>query len=159
MAPWTGTNSPSATTNTPPAATFKISGYGFFGDLRLRRIIKLLEVQKKKQQFFDANFMEDTALILKSKIREDGYLQPQIVITVKREDGKRVRYRWNETEPLPRPLLATDVRFKIKKGILFHYEKLDFNGLTILPEKKARSYFIETGGLMPLKQNRVYSPE
>src|SRR5690348_12575940 len=43
-------------TNEPPAAKFKISGYGFLGDLRLKRIIKLLEVPKKKPEFFDANF-------------------------------------------------------------------------------------------------------
>jgi len=158
-APWTTTNVPPATNKPPPAAKFKISGNGFFGDLRLKRIIKLLEVQKKKEPFFDANFMEDSALILKSKIREDGYLQPQIVITAKMEDGKNVRYWWNETEPLPRPLRAIEVRFKIRRGVLFHYDKLEFNGLKALPEKKARSYFIETGGLVPLKRNRVYSPE
>src|ERR1051325_9521515 len=45
-------------TNPPSAAKFKISGYGIFGDLRLKRIIKLLEVPKTKPEFFDANFME-----------------------------------------------------------------------------------------------------
>jgi outer membrane protein insertion porin family len=146
-------------TDTPPAAKFKISGYGFFGDLRLKRIIKLLEVPKSKPEFFDANFMEDSALILTSKLRDDGYLRPKIVITVFRDDGKHVRYFWNETEPLPRPLRATEVRFKIRKGVLFHFDKLEFNGLTALTEKKARSYFIETSGLVPLKQNRIYAPE
>jgi outer membrane protein assembly complex protein YaeT len=154
------TNAPWATTNAPPAAKFKISGYGFFGDLRLKRMIKLLEAPKKQEPFFDANFIEDSALILKSKIRENGYLQPQIVITVKKEDGESTRYWWNETEPLPRPLRAVEVRFKIKPGVLYHYDKkLEFQGLTALPEKQARSYFIETSGLVPLKQNRVYSPE
>src|SRR4051794_17943903 len=88
-------------TNPPPAAKFKISGYGFLGDLRLKRIINLLEVQKKKPQFFDANFMEDTALILKSKVRDDVYLNPPIVITVFPDEGKSKRYFWNEPEPLP----------------------------------------------------------
>jgi outer membrane protein insertion porin family len=143
----------------PPAAKFKVSGYGFFGDLRLKRIIKLLEVPKGKPEFFDANFMEDSALILKSKIREDGYLQPQIVIRVVKEDGTQARFIWNETDPLPRPLQAKEVRFRIKKGVLYHYNVLAFNSLTALPGKKARGYFIETGGLVPLKQNRVYSPD
>ena len=150
-----------ADTNPPPVATFKISGYGFLGDLRLKRIIKLLEVPKQKPEFFDANFMEDSALILKSKVREDGYLEPKIVITVfdDNKNKKGVRYFWNETEPLPRPLQAKEVIFKIRPGVLFHYEKLEFNGLAALTEKKARSYFIETSGAVPLKQNRVYSPE
>ena len=147
-------------TNPPPPAKFKISGYGFLGDLRLKRIIKLLEVPKKKPEYFDANFMEDTALILKSKVREDGYLNPTIVITAYLGNEKKgVRYFWNETEPLPRPLHAREVRFKIRKGILFHFEKLEFTGLEAIKEKKALGYFIETSGIMPLKQNRVYSPE
>jgi outer membrane protein assembly complex protein YaeT len=143
----------------PPPAKFKVTGYGVLGDLRLKRIIKLLEVPKGKPQFFDANFMEDSALILKSKIREDGYLQPKIFIRIVKDDGSRARFIWSETEPLPRPLRATMVRFRVEKGVLYHYDKLEFDGLTALPEKKARGYFIETGGLIPLKQNRVYSPE
>ena len=160
MAALFGRKAMAAETNAPPEASFKISGYGFLGDLRLKRIIKLLEVPKKKPETFDANFMEDTALILKSKVREDGYLNPTIVITAFRENEKKgTRYFWNETEPLPRPLQASEVRFKIRKGVLFHFEKIEFTGLTALKEKKALSYFIETSGLLPLKQNRVYSPE
>lgn len=147
-----------ANTN-PPPATFKVTGYGLFGDLRLKRIIKLLEVPKDRPPVFDANFMEDSALILKSKLRQDGYLQPHVIIRIVKEDGSRARFDWNETEPLPRPLKAVRVRFVIKKGVLYHYEQLEFNGLTAIPEKKAKSYFIETSGLVPLKQNRVYSPE
>src|ERR1044071_1578021 len=87
-----GLSTRAADTNSPPAAKFKISGYGIFGDLRLKRIIKLLEVPKTKPQFFDANFMEDTALILKSKLRADGFLAPRIVIIAFTEDGKRLRF-------------------------------------------------------------------
>ena len=72
---------------------------------------------------------------------------------------KGVRYFWSETEPLPRPLQAKEVRFKIRKGVLYHFEKIEFNGLTALKEKKALGYFVETSGIVPLKQNRVYSPE
>src|SRR6185437_8800827 len=70
-----------------PSATFKITGYGIFGDLRLKRMIKLLEVPKEKPAYFDANFIEDSALILKSKIREDGFLNPQIIVRVVKGDG------------------------------------------------------------------------
>jgi outer membrane protein insertion porin family len=142
----------------PPPAKFKVLGYGVFGDLRLKRIIRLLEVQKTKPQFFDADFMEDSALILESKIRDDGYLDPKIIIHIVKEDGGRARFLWNQNEPLPRPLRAREVRFRIKKGVLYHYDKLEFRGLTALTEKKARTYFIETGGVVPLKRNRVYSP-
>ncbi len=142
-----------------PRASFKITGYGVFGDLRLKQIIKLLEVPKEKPAYFDANFIEDSALILKSKIRQDGFLNPEIIVRVVKDDGSKARYVWNETEPLPRPLRASEVRFRIRKGLLYHYEQLQFDGLTALTEKRARAFFIETSGLVPLKQNRVYSPE
>ncbi len=144
--------------NPPAKATFKVSGYGFLGDLRLKHVIKLLEQQKKKPNFLGADFMEDSALILKSKLSEDGYLQPKITIRVTREDGTLAKYVWNETEPLPRPLRAQKVEFRISKGVLYHYDHLEFNGLTALTEKKARGYFLETSGLVPLKLNRVFSP-
>jgi len=144
--------------NPPSKATFKVSGYGILGDLRLKHVIKLLEQQKKKPNFLGADFMEDSALILKSKLSEDGYLQPKITIRVTREDGTLAKYVWNETEPLPRPLRARKVEFRISKGVLYHYDHLEFNGLRVLTEKKARGYFLETSGLVPLKLNRVYSP-
>lgn len=145
-------------TNSPPAAKFKVRGYGLFGDLRLRHILRLLEVSKMKPEFFDANFMEDCSLILKSKLLDDGFLEPKITIRIVKEDGTRAQYVWNETEPLPRPLRAKRVEFKIEKGVLFYYSKLEFNGLTALTPKKARRYFVQTGGIVRLKRNRVYSP-
>src|SRR5579864_6191646 len=146
-------------TNAPPRAKFKVRGYGFLGNLRLKRILKLLEIQnKEKPEFFDANFMEDCSLILKSKLLDDGFLEPKITIRILKEDGTGAQYVWNETEPLPRPLRAKQVEFRIRKGVLYHYYKLEFNGLNALTPRKARSFFIETGGIVPLKQNRVYSP-
>lgn len=146
-------------TNSPPVARFKVRGYGLFGDLRLKRILKLLEIQtKKKPEFFDANFMEDCSLILKSKLLDDGFLEPKITIRIVKEDGTREQFVWNETEPLPRPLQARRVEFRIVKGVLYHYDKLEFNGLTALTPRKTRGYFIQTGGIVPLKRNRVYSP-
>src|SRR5689334_24263367 len=47
--------------------------------------------------------------------------------------------------------------FKIEKGVLYHYEKLEFEGLESIKEKEARSYFIETGTLLNLKRYRIYT--
>lgn len=143
----------------PPSAKFKVSGYGLLGDLRLKRVIKLLELQKKAPEFLGANFVEDSALILDSKLRDDGYLRPELVIRVVKEDGSRAQFVWSQSESLPRPLRAREVDFIIHKGLLYYYKTLQFSGLTALTQKKTRSYFVETGGLIPLKKNRFYSPE
>jgi outer membrane protein assembly factor BamA len=146
-------------TNAPPAAKFKVSGYGFFGNLRLKHIINLLEIPNGRPEFFDADFMEDSALILESKLRGDGYLRPQITIRIVKDDNTRVQFVWNQNEPLPRLLRARRVEFRIQKGVLYHYKELQFTGLTAISERRAENYFIETSGLIPLKKNRFFSPE
>jgi len=146
-------------TNSPPRAKFKVSGYGLLGNLRFRHIINLLEIPKGRPEFFNADFMEDSALILESKLRGDGYLRPEITIRVLKDDNTRAEYVWNQNEPLPRPLRARRVEFRIRRGILYHYTELKFTGLTAISEKKAETYFIETSGLIPLKKYRFYSPE
>ena len=145
---------------TPPPAKLKISGYGPVGDFRLKRTIRLLESQKQKPAFFDANFIEDSALILMSKLRDDGHLQPEIAAEITLADGQRLTRVWNEAveEPLPRPLRAREVHFKIKEGVLFHYKTIDFSGLDAISRRHALAYFIETSGLIPLQQNRAYTP-
>ena len=145
----------------PGKAVLKISGYGLLGDLRLKRLVRVMELEKKKPEFFSANFIEDSALILGAKLRDDGFLRPAINAEITLEDGRLLRHGWkdNQEEPLPRPLLAREVHFFIQSGVRYHYVKLRFSGLTALPVKRARAFFVETSGIIPLKQNRIYSPE
>src|SRR5437867_5223570 len=56
-------------------AELKIAGYGILGNRDLRRVLQVLLVSGTKPEFFDANFIEDAALILLSTLRRDGYLQ------------------------------------------------------------------------------------
>jgi outer membrane protein assembly complex protein YaeT len=149
-----------AETNAKPAQ-LKISGYGILGNRQLKRTLATLEAGKTKPEFFDANAIEDAALVLVSKLTDDGYLQPLIRAVLTLEDGSTVSYVWDEKveEPLPRPLRARKVHFKIKKGVLYHYTMIQFEGLSSLRAKAARSYFVESGGLVRFKANRIYSPD
>lgn len=142
-------------------AKFKISGYGFLGELQLKKSIKLLILNNQKPEIFDANFVEDAALVLASTLRRDGYLQPSVTAQLILEDGGQLGFKWEEPleTPLPRPLRIRKVRFKIHKGILYHYQEIKIEGLTTMPVKKARAYFVETGLLLPLKAHRVFTPE
>ncbi len=142
-------------------AQLKISGYGILGDLRLKKMLRILQEGKTKPLLFDANYVEDSALLLVSRLNDEGYLKPVIQARLTLADGRKVSYSWDEPveEPLPRPLEVRKLRFKIKKGVLYHFNDLEISGLTVIPEKKARGYFIETGGLFALKQNRIYSPD
>ncbi|HUC86645.1 MAG TPA: BamA/TamA family outer membrane protein [Candidatus Acidoferrales bacterium] len=147
-----------------PPPKLKIRGYGWFGDLRLNRTIKLMEFPSGKPAFFDAGFVEDCFVILSAKLHDDGFLQPKITVDLTLTNGQRLSYMWTETAEnalpsLPQPLEAREVKFYLKPGVLYHYSQIQFLGLEAMSAKQARSFFIETSGLIPLEQNRIYSPE
>ena len=102
-----------ATDPAQPAAKFKISGFGLIGDRQLKNMIRLVELQTNKPAFFDGNFIEDSSLILASKTRAQGYLKATVSADITRLDGQTMHYVWSETNPLPRPLRARRVEFKI----------------------------------------------
>ena len=124
-------------------------------------MIETLRPRNQKPEFYDANFIEDAAFLLSSKLRRDGYLKPRIIANVRLTSGKSSAFEWrdSEREPLPRPIYARKVQFKIHKGVLYHYASVEFQGLQSMPEKQARSFFVETGALVPLKRGRIYTPE
>ncbi len=145
----------------PKPAKLKISGYGPLGDLQLKRTLRTLELAGKKPEFFAAAFVEDAALIIKSRAVRDGFLQPRITIQMESADGKRLTVTANELleNPLPRSLRLRQVHFQIRKGVLYHYKTIEFEGLESLRVKQVRSYFVETGALLALQGNRIYTPE
>ena len=142
-------------------AKLQVSGHGFLRDRQLRKVLQVLLLSGKKPEFYDANFVEDAALVLVSTVRRDGYLAPSLTAQLTLEDGRQLGYTWDEEmeNPLPRPLRIRKIHFKIRKGVMYHLEELKIEGLTAIPEKKARAFFVETGLLLPLKRYRNYTPE
>ena len=151
----------SASPKKPKPAKIKISGYGLFGNYELKRILRTLELGRAKPEFFGESFVEDAALILTTRIQRDGYLHPQISIRLKLADGKTVKVEADSLmeHPLPSGLKIREARFAIRKGVLYYYQNLTFEGLEPLTEKEARAYFVETGSLLPLKARRIYTPD
>ncbi|HZR16784.1 MAG TPA: BamA/TamA family outer membrane protein [Verrucomicrobiae bacterium] len=145
----------------PKRATLKISGYGFLGDRELKRILSTLELEGKKPEFFSASFVEDAALVLASRVRRDGYLRPSIQISLQLDDGRSLQVEGDSLieTPLPRPLRIVSARFHIHRGVLYYFKSLDFRGLSAVPEKTARSYFMETESLFSSKRGRAYTPD
>ena len=146
----------------PKPALLKVSGYGLLGNRELTRALQLLEEPGKKPEFFDANFIEDAALILMSRLRKDGYLKPEITARLTFSDGRSAQYEWQHEvrdQPLPRPMRVRQVEFRLRRGVLYYFGTLQFSGLTVLPERHAQSYFVEAGPLFPFKRTRIYSPD
>jgi outer membrane protein assembly complex protein YaeT len=142
-------------------AELKISGYGFLGDRELKRLLRVLLSTGKKPEVYSADWVEDAALILASKLGREGYLEPQITAELTLEDGHQLDFEWRQAmnTPLPRPLRIRKAHFRIRKGVLYYYKALQFQGLQTIKEKQARSFFVETGLLFRLKRYRSYTPE
>ena len=128
------------TNDVPKPAVLKVSGYGILGNRELKRILSTLELAGKKPPFFTPDFVEDAAMILTSRVKRDGYLQPSLRIHLVLADGSTLEVKAGELidHPLPRPLLATRAEFKLQQGVLFHYADLRFTGLETVTEKQAR---------------------
>jgi len=156
-----GSSQAAIQTNKPTHAKLKITGYGILGNRELKRILKTVELGNRKPEFYGAVFVEDSALILSSRVKSDGFLNPKVYAYLTLEHGGHLRVEAQELldNPLPRPLRIKRVQFKIEKGTLYHYDKLEFEGLESIKEKDAHSYFIETGTLLDLKRYRIYTPE
>jgi outer membrane protein assembly factor BamA len=142
-------------------AQIKISGYGFWGNRMLKRTLRTMELAPKKAEVVDAGFVEDAAFILRARVRRDGFLSPHITADLEAVDGTTLQVNAEDliANPLPRPLLLRKVHFRIRKGPLYHYENLRFQGLTAIPESKALTYFVETGAFIALKNGRIFTPE
>jgi outer membrane protein assembly complex protein YaeT len=140
-------------------AKLKVSGYGFFGNLELKNLIKTFDEKEKEREFYDANFIEDTALILISRVNRDGYLNPTITVHLALKDGSTKTVRWRETitEPLPRPTLAKVVEFEIDKGVFYFFDEIQFDGLKSISVEDARAFFVERGALVKFKKARSFT--
>ncbi|MEO6035963.1 MAG: BamA/TamA family outer membrane protein [Verrucomicrobiota bacterium] len=149
-----------AETNEAKQATFKVSGYGLLGDFELKRLIKTFDEKGKHREYFDANFIEDSALILISRVKRDGYLKPKVTTLLTLQDGQEQTYEWREiiAEPLPRPTLASRVEFKIEEGVFYFFDEIIFEGLEGEEQENARAFFVGRGALVKFKNSRAFTP-
>lgn len=149
-----------AETNEAKRAALKISGYGVLGNLELKNLVRTFDEKGKRREFYDANFIEDSALILISRVKRDGYLKPTIISHLTLQDGQTQTYEWRETiaEPLPRPTLASRVDFEINEGVFYFFDEIRFEGFETEEEEDARAFFIERGALVKLKKSRTFTP-
>src|SRR5262249_5291043 len=136
-----------AGTNTVQSAKLKVSGFGLLGNRELKKTIRLMSSQKTPPEFYDANFVEDAALIILCTVTREGYLAPRITATLTLAEGQARSFEWDTdlNTVLPRPLSVKKVRFRVRRGVRYYYRSLEIDGVKSLSRTQARSYFLETG--------------
>ena len=140
-------------------ATLKVSGVGLLRDRELRRSLLLL-LGAQRGATFDANAIEDAAVILVSALGEEGYQKPVVKIAATLADGsvRQLMFDASLATALPRPLDARRVEFRVKPGARWHVDTVEITGLTVLPVKTARAFFRSESMLFILAKTNVYSP-
>ena len=144
----------------PRIAKLKVSGCGLLQNRELAQMIRLSRADRAKVEFFDANFIEDAALTIISKAIQDGYLDPRLSVRLDLADGSKQRYQFNKDLDvlLPRSLAAKAARFRVRRGVRFHYQELDISGLSSIPLREAEGFFLPAGFVIRSKRARIYTP-
>lgn len=141
------------------APELAVDGLGWFGDRAAERSLKLL-LGAPTSSALEAGPIEDAALILISQLNDDGYLEPKLTVRVRHVDGQDSEHSLDAemSTPLPRPLGAVSAHLRVEKGPRFVYREITFIGLAAVPEAAARSFFVGESMLIPLSNERAYSP-
>lgn len=142
-----------------PTAKVSVDGIGWLRDRELRLALnRLLGVEQKAT--LDANAIEDAAVILVSALGEEGFQNPRLEMQLTVEDGTERTFTFDPTfaQPLPRPLQAREVKFKLQPGVRSHVDKVNFTGLTAVNPKRARSFFRSDATLLATAKINAYAP-
>lgn len=140
-------------------AELKVSGLNWFGNRaanqRLRELLGSLA-----EPTLDASTIEDGALVLLSAANEDGYLNAKVTVEVTYAGGRNARFPLDARlePPLPRPLAAAAVTLHVERGRRFTLREISFSGLTAIPAKGARAYFVGEDRLLAIASENTYSP-
>jgi len=145
-------------TNEP--ARVKISGFGFLGNREVVRLLANFQPDGKMPHVVDRTFVEDATLILLSRANNEGYLRAILRGDFTLTDGTQQHLAWtNAMEALlPRDFAAREAHFRLRGGVRFYYESLDFAGVKKFSKREASSYFVSGEMLLQLRGNRVFSP-
>lgn len=147
-----------AETNQP--AEVKISGFGFFGNRDLVRLLRHFQPDNRLPPVITPSFVEDAALVLFSQAHNEGYLNAQLQASFTLNNGGELERLWTNALQvrLTPAFAATAAHFRIKSGERFYYRSIELDGLHAISEAEARSYFISGETLIRLRSDRIYSP-
>jgi len=142
-----------------PAAELHVRGLSWLANRKAEQSLKLL-VGEPPRATLDAGALEDAALVLFSALHDEGYLNSTMSVEVAQPDGSTATHPLDAqlAPPLPRPLATATATLRIERGPRFTLQEVTFAGLFSLKEKDARAFFLGEVLLIPLDEERIYSP-
>lgn len=142
-----------------PAAELHVRGLNWFANRKAEQQLKLL-LGELHGVTLDAGALEDAGLVLISSLNDEGYLAPALTVEITLPDGTLAKYPLDAqlAHPLPRPLEVATATLRIDRGRRYTLREVSFDGLLVMTEKDARTYFLGEVLLIPLPSERIYSP-
>lgn len=144
------------------AGDLSVRGFGPWRNLEMERNLRLLLGREEAMRSgFDAAFIEDAALVLGSELVEEGFFRAEIDAFWISADGTESAAVLDTelSRPLPRPLLATDLRLVARPGLRAVVESVTFEGLTVWSAKEVETIFRPDTGLFTPDRARAWSEE
>jgi len=138
-----------------------VRGFGWFSDLYLERALEILENDgDEERDSFDGIYLEDAMWILAGEIKQRGYLQPEIDVTMWQGEEVVFESVWadGDLDPnAPNDVVGDQVEFNIRAGKLFYFNTLTINGLPSDLPGQAPSYFYQTDQLYISEGDRFFT--
>ena len=149
----------SGKTKPPPKAEIHVSGLGLVKNRDQRLSLERL-LGDQRGETIDGNAIEDAAFLLCSALEAEGFLKPSVEIEVVSPNSAPRHFTFDTTlsTPMPRPLSATKVTFKVAAGTRYVVTEVRIVGLTALPLETARGYLRPGGALFRTGAVRAYTP-
>lgn len=144
----------------PMPAEIRVKGLGWWKNRQLRDTLQLLAPEDEPLARLDAAYLEDSVVLLQSALIEDGYLEPSGVVEPRLQEQPLGVFPWHsgDVPEIPRTLAADQATFRLEPGVRYAFERLEFNGLTVIDPGDARDYFIEEGFLFGNARSRRFNP-
>lgn len=139
-------------------AKITVHGAGLLADRELRVSLNRL-LGAADRQVLDANAIEDGAVILNATLAEKGFQNPVVRIDAMLAEGDRREFVFDPTfaRPLPRPMAATAVAFRLEPGIRSYIHDVAISGLTAISYDKAKTFFRTEKTLLGKERINAYS--
>ncbi|MEO0795512.1 MAG: BamA/TamA family outer membrane protein [Verrucomicrobiota bacterium] len=138
----------------------QVSGFGWFSDLYLERELEILEPDGEPRTSFDGVYLEDAVWILAGKIKQQGYLDPEITVTLLVGQDAVFESVWKngDLESNPQRSVEGDrVQFRINAGRLYFFHSIEVEGLPEEIRQQPQSYFYATNQLIITEGDRFFT--
>ena len=162
---------PQRTFSTPKAtkpAKLEVKGYGLLGNWRLKRMLRDVELGGKKPEFFAPTFIEDSALLLTSRVKEDGYRTPVIRISIELAGGEKITLGEKTIKEIEKIKVITwidlTLRFRKQQHVLLHFHEHSYKtGYNLRYDNSCwcKKHFQKNAASPPIKRHHVqlHSPD